>query len=145
MARSRSEFNVRVEGLAELAQIPGWLEQAQRRFLAKAGDRLADEIRKRAPGGAAGGIGRGTRSRTLSATSAEITVRHPGAKALEQGAYIEPKRGGALRFVVNGEVVFTRRPVRIAPKRYAARGLRNRSKVVRAAYGDAFNDLGRNG
>lgn len=146
-------MRVSVDGLSELAKIPGWLEDGQREFLGKAADRLADEIAKRAPGGASGSVGRSFRGRTVSDTKAEIVSTHPGAKALERGGRITPKGMGrlsdreirmkrrSLRFQVGGRTVFVP-SVRIGARKYVAKGLRPRSRIVREAYMEAFDTLG---
>ena len=142
MARRQSRFRVSVEGLSELAALPDWLDSGQREFLRKAADRLAESIAEAAPGGTSGRIGRATRGRVLSPTRAEVVVEHPGARALEYGAYIAPKRGKTLRFKIGGETVYVRGGVRIKARAYAKRGLRARGRIVRGAFKEAFDELG---
>lgn len=139
MAKGR--LKVKVEGLSELAEIPGWLDHGQKRFLEQAADGIAEKIAEVAPGGKSGSIGRATRARTLSPAKAEIVVEHPGARVLERGGFIQPRRGGALKFEAGGRTIFSRRGVRIAPRGFAKKGLRSRHKIVRAAYADAMGDL----
>lgn len=149
MARKRkggNNYSVSVDGLSELAAIPGWLDDGQRAFLEKASDRLADAVRAKAPGGAHGSIGRDVESRTLSPTTAVVRSKgSKAAKALDQGAYIRAKRGVAIRFTVGGRVVFIRKPrgSRIKARHFYKAGLRSRGKVVRQAYSEAFSDLHR--
>lgn len=129
-----------IEGLEELSRLPGWIDRGQRRFVERSGERIAEAIAERAPGGKGGSVGRATRSRTLSSTKAEIVVDHPGAKALERGAFIKPKRHTKLRFTVGGRTVFPRF-VRLKGRGYAAKGLRARRKIVNSEYAKAFDDL----
>lgn len=138
MAKGR--LKVKVEGLAELAEIPGWLETGQKRFLQKAANGIAEKIAETAPGGKGRSIGRATRANTLSPTKAEVVVDHPGARVLERGGFIQP-RGRALKFQAGGRTVFSRRGVRIAPRGFAKKGLRSRHKIVRAAYAEAMGDV----
>lgn len=148
-------FNVKVEGLSALADAPGWLDHAQRRFLDNAIDQLGDEVRKRAPGGPGGQAGRDVEARTLSSTRGVIQSRGwIGAKTLEFGAVIKPRRAKALR-LRDGRFVHrsTRRrlgsggappgAVFVAPRGYYRKGLRSRGRIVRTAYQEAFNDISR--
>jgi len=138
-----NRFSVTVQGMEKLSKIPGWLEDGQREFLSKGAGRVADEIAKAAPGGKSGRIGRSVGVDVLSDTKAQIEVRHPAARALERGAYIRPKKGKALRFRIGGRVVFTRKGVKIPAFGYAKKGLKNRGRIMRDAYGEAFDDLER--
>lgn len=148
-------MSVSVEGLSKLADAPGWLDHAQRRFLDRAVDQLGNEVRKRAPGGAGGQAGRDVDARTLSSTKGVVQSRGwIGAKTLEFGAVIKPRRGKALRFR-NGQFVHasSRRrqgkagappgSVFIAPRGYYRKGLRSRGRIVRAAFQEAFDDISR--
>ncbi len=141
MPKTKTEglLRVRLEGMSELVKIPGGLEDAQRDFVRRSGERLRDSIAERAPGGPAGSVGRSFKTFTAGFTRAIIYSDHPGAKALEKGAYIKPRRkGGALRF---RDGTFTRRPVRIPAKKYAERGLRSRSKIVKEEFRKTFGDV----
>lgn len=147
-------LKVKVEGLSELAEIPGWLDDGQRRFLRKAADGIAEKIAEVAPGGKGGSVGRAVKGRTLSATKAEIVVEHPGARVLEEGGVIKPK-GKALKFQIGGRTVFVHRSSRrrkgsagappgsvfVPGRRFGKKGLRSRHKIVRTAYQDAMGDL----
>lgn len=152
-----NRMKVKIEGLSELAKIPGWLEHGQRQFLDTAAQRVAAKIASGAPGGASGSVGRATKGHAISSTKAEITVNHPGARVLEEGGTIKPKKK-ALRFVVGGQVVFVRRSSRrrqgsagappgavfIPARRFAKKGLRSRGRIVREAYQEAFDNLAEN-
>lgn len=154
MARRRSSggtksFGIRVEDLRELRAIPGLLDKAERQLLGRGADRLGDSIAEKAPGGSGGSIGRAVRTRTITSTTAEIVVDHPGAQAQEKGAYIVPggqtrrgsaglaSRSGSLRFR-NG--TFSKH-ARIPPTRFATRGLRPRRKIILEEYARAFGNL----
>lgn len=157
MARAAGgkRFNVKVEGLSNLADAPGWLDHAQRRFLECAVDQLGDEVRKRAPGGPNGQAGRDVEARTLSSTKGIIQSRGwIGAKTLEFGAVIKAPAGGALRLRDGRFIHSSRRRRRgsagpppgavfVPPKGYYRKGLRSRGRVVRAAFQEAFDDISR--
>lgn len=157
MARGKTmggkRFTVTVDGLSNIADAPGWLDHAQRRFLDKAVDQLGDEVRKRAPGGPNGQAGRDVDARTLSSTKGVIQSRGwIGAKTLEFGAIIKAPPGGALR-LRDGRFIHSSRKRRrgsagrppgavfVPPKGYYRKGLRSRGRVVRAAFQEAFDDI----
>lgn len=162
MARRRSSsdskaMSVRVEGGLELAKLPGWLDTGQRALMERAGTRVRDEIRKRAPGGPLGSAGRAVKMKVRTSTTVEIgssTRDFPGARALEKGAYITPKglRGltrrellrqpRRLRITTGGRTTYPV-AVRIPAKRYHEKGARTRTKIVKEEYGKAFGDLER--
>jgi hypothetical protein len=145
---SGTTFRVRIEGLAELAKIPGGLERGQRILLERGTGRIRDEIRRKAPGGPTGRAGRAVQSRVISPSKAVVaSIGFDGAKALERGAFIRSKRGPgtAIRFEVGGQRVFVRHPrgVRIPAFRYFEKGLRPRARFMREAFHDGFHDLRR--
>ena len=151
MAR-KGRMKVKLEGLSELAKIPGFLEEGQQRFLERAGEGISDAIAEKAPGGKTGSIGRSTRSLVLSPTKVVVVVDHPGARALEEGATIKPK-GKAIR-LRDGRFIHrsSRRrsgsagappgAVFIPPKRYAKSALRRRNKIIREVFTEAYDQLG---
>lgn len=136
--------SVAVEGLAELEKLPGWLDRGQKEFLEKGVRRLGEEVKRRAPGGPAGKAARDVEARVLSSTTAVIRSKGwVAAGILERGGVIRPKKpGGALR-LHDGR--FVRGSVFIRPRGYFRKGLRNRSKIIRGAYHEAFGDLKRPG
>jgi len=140
--RTQQALRVDIEGLERLQALPGFLEEGQQRFLELAATRIAGVLAEAAPGGKTGRIGRATKGRALSATLAEVSIEHPGARALDLGAYIRPKRGKALRFQAAGGMVFSRGAVRLAPRHFTKKGLRKRGAIVRRAYLEAFDQLG---
>lgn len=139
-------FSIAVEGLDQLRALPGFIDRGQRELLDKGASGIRDAIRAVAPGGPSGTAGRAVQSRTLSSTRALVGSFHfAGARALERGAFIRPKKGKALRFQIQGKTVFTRRGVRIEARGYHKKGLRARGRIIRAAYHDAFGDVTRRG
>lgn len=133
------DFSVAVEGLGELRKIPGFIDSGQRELLEKGSQGIADAVAKRAPGGPRGKAGRDVEARVLTSTRAVVRSRgFKGAALLERGGTIRPKKGKALK-LANGH--FVRGSVRIKGRGYWRKGLRERSKIVRAAYHDAFGNL----
>lgn len=151
MAKARGgkgRLTVRVEGLEEAARIPGWLETGQEDMQRRAGDKIADDIRLRAPGGPGGKAGRAIHVVPLGSKRIAIESRgFEGARALNEGAYIRSRRGAgtAVRFTVGSSVVFVRYPkgARIKPRRYFEKGLRPRRKRLQEAFHEVFDDLQR--
>ncbi len=123
-------FNVNIKGLEEV-QLAKVLERGKRPFFQKAGESIADELNRRAP----------TRKVNFqshpSAMGADVESRHPGAKAMDRGAFIAPKRQ-ALKFSVGGETVYTRKPVRIQGTNYVRKALSKRRKILVAAFEETF-------
>lgn len=141
-------MRVTLEGNLERAnRIPGWIDHAQRRQLERAGDLIEDDVEGKAPGGPGGSIARSVRTRTLSDTRLELVATHPGAKALERGAFIRSNRGRgtAIRFEEAGRTVFVRSPrgVRLPALGWFKKGLRQRRRRIREAFDEAFDDLER--
>lgn len=138
------DFSVAVDGLEQLSRLPGFIDSGQRELLGKAASGIAAEVAKKAPGGAHGRAGRDVQAATLSSTRAVIRSKgFPGAAILERGGAIRPKKkGGALK-LANGH--FVRGSVFIRGRGYWRKGLRTRSKVVRQAFHEAFNDLEKHG
>lgn len=140
-------FSVSVSGLEELAKIPGFLEDGQRILLGRSTKRIAEEIAKRAPGGAGGKAGRDVEARVLTSKTAVIRSKgFEGAKVLERGGFIRSKRGPGTAVKFKGEAgeVFVRYPrgVRIKARGYFRKGLRTRGKIVREAFAEGFRELG---
>lgn len=131
-------LRIEVEGLERANRIPGALDDAQRDFIQKAADALADEVGRAAPGGRGGAIGSSFQGRALTNTTALIYSRHPGAKANEVGAYIVPRPGKKAIVFRDGRV---RAWARIPALHYAKNALRTRSRVVNAIYEREFGNL----
>jgi hypothetical protein len=119
------------------------VDQGQRRLLQGAAEGIAKEIARKAPGGPTGRAGRDVEGRAVTSTTAVIRSRgFPGAMALERGATIRPKKGKALK-MRDGR--FVRGKVVIRGHGYWRKGLRQRGKIVRGVFHDAFGDLERGG
>lgn len=139
-------MNVRLEGMSKAAQIPGWLEEGQREFVDETGKRLRDSIRSKAPGGDHGEIARSVVYVVINSRRVMIFSLHPGAKAQERGAWIKPRHpGGAIRFEMEGREIFLRGGVRIPATRFATKGLRPRSRIVRETFAEKMSHLERFG
>lgn len=99
----------------------------------------AEEIRDvaRANLGPSKHIGPSLRVTVLTAETAELWSKHPGAKAQDTGAFVAPKKARVLRFTgKDGTVVYTKGPIRIKGKRYITDALMPEPK--RAAIERAF-------
>lgn len=150
MARRKSKGggkNMSVQitgGLERFEKIPGWLERGPREALRRSGDKIADDIAEKAPGGEGGSVGRAVHSRVLTNTTLEISIDHPGARALARGAYIRSQRGAgtAIRFNAGGPR-FIRAPYgsRLPKTDYDKKGLRRRRTRMQEAHDEVFGDL----
>lgn len=130
-----SSYSIKLTGLSEAAQIPDWLDHAQRAMLAEVCDELAEAI------GAASGssqIRAGARGRAISSTKGVVGVYGVVfAKARDRGAYITPKRGITLRFA---DGTF-RRVARLTPHNYVKKGMRKRRSIGEQAFARHFDNL----
>lgn len=134
-------LKVKVTGLSRAGQIPGWIEDGQRRTLELAVERLVESIRLKAPGPkiAAEAVGR-----TLSSKRGEIVIGTIG-RAFEKGAYRRSNRGPgtAVRFNAGGDR-FVRYPrgTRLTATKWVTKGLRPRRRIFQEAFDDAMGHLG---
>lgn len=103
---------------------------------------MSVEVAKRAPGGPGGKVGR-----SFHAVGQAVVSSFRGAKALDVGAYIVPKkrqtksgRRPMLRFQGEGGVVF-RPSARIPAHHYIRSALRRRRSVVDSAVRRVYGDL----
>jgi len=129
-------YSVSVKGLPELRQIPGFMDKAERELLENASKKIADEVGDAAPK-RSGKLAHSWKAETLTSTSARVYSDSDYAKAQDKGAYIKPKRK-ALRF---RDGHFQRIPARIPATGYVKKGLKNRGKIVRNEYLQAFGNL----
>lgn len=141
-----NRLKVSVEGNMDRARrIPDWLESGQRRSLERAGELLREDVQAAAPGGEGGSIGESVRAIALSSSRLELVSSHPGAKALEQGAFIRSSRGlgTAIRFNAGGRDVFVRYPrgTRLPKLQWFRKGLRRRRKRIEQAFNEAFDRM----
>lgn len=130
-----SSFSVKMVGLSEAAQIPGWLDHGQRAMLEEIVNELAGAI-----GDASGSsqIRASFRGRAISSTKGIVESRGTKfAKARDRGAYITPRSGKVLRFA-DGSF---RRVARLTPHKYVAKGMRKRRAIADAAFARHFGDL----
>ena len=127
---------IKLEGLAMLEQtIPNWLEEGQQAFVHEIGGKLADAVHDASPKGSIPFKGEALDSNTV-----RIYSVHPGAKALDQGAYIKAK-GKRLKFEIGGRLIFMR-AVRLPARKYTKKGLRKRNSIVQTEFERAFGHLG---
>jgi hypothetical protein len=125
------KVSLNIKGLSAFEDDAEWLETGQHRFLQKITDRIADAVKEASPKGRIP-----FRGHVTSSTLAKIESNHPGAKALDKGAYIRG-HGKKLRFHVEGRTIFTK-AVRIKGTKYVAKGLRKRNKIVTEEYERIF-------
>lgn len=128
--------SVKIEGLSELAKLPGFLDNAQRELLENGARKVADAIGDAAPK-KSGRLAASWTGRAISSTKAVVQSRSPYAKSQARGAFIRPKRGKALRFS-DGNV---RGFARIPATNYDKKGLRKRNQIIQDEYVRAFDDL----
>jgi hypothetical protein len=108
-----------------------------RKILRRVGDDMAGELNRLAPTRKVN-----YRVRDAHGDAVEVYSTHPGAKAMSAGAFIQPKRGKALKFQKNGETVYTRKPVRVKGTRYIPRALAKRRRIVTGAVSRELGDRG---
>lgn len=134
MARG-SSFSISLSGLSEAAEIPGWIDRAQRAMLDEIAQELAEAI---GDASGSGTIAASFRGRALSSTKAIVESRGTAfAKARDRGAYITPKSGKVLRFA-DGSF---RRFARLTPHNYVKKGMRRRRAIGDAAFARHFGNL----
>jgi hypothetical protein len=124
MARRKGSFSTNIKGLD--ADYLKAIESGKRKVIQEAADEMADELTRLAP---TRKVDYRSRMAATGAT-AEISSSHPGAKAMSEGAFIQPKKGKVLRFTKGGETVYTRKGVRIKGTKYIKRALGKRRKMV---------------
>lgn len=140
-------IGVNVEVSPRLRKLGSEITRRSDRLYETAAKGMAQEVARRAPGGAAGRIGRSFFARDDMVISA-----HPGARALDVGAYITPKglnklsatdlrrQRRRLRFEVDGRTVFVP-SVRLPGRHYVRQALRKRRSIVDRAFDEVYGDL----
>jgi hypothetical protein len=133
---------ISVSSSPDLLKLGAKFEGRKNRLLDEAAAGMTVEVAKRAPGGPGGKIGRSFHSIGPSVVSA-----HPGAKALEYGAFVQAKRRqtrtgrpAAIRFQGSSGPVY-RRFVRIPAKHYVRKALGKRRAVIDAAVRKVYADV----
>lgn len=126
-------YQVKLEGLSEMEEkIPNWIDHGERKLVDNIAHRLADSVHDASPKG-----GIPFRGRAVNSSSAEISSNHPGAKALDKGAYIRGK-GKKLKFEVDGRTIFAT-AVRLAARNYTKKGLRKRNSIAKEEFSKIFD------
>lgn len=139
--RARTSFGIQVEGIENLVALEDDLGLRQRQFLDRTVTQLAANIAAKAPGGPGRSVGRSIYHKVLTDTVGAVGSNHPGAKALDRGAYIAPRRGHkAVKFQVDGQDVFAKY-VRLPARRYFSRGLRTRNQVAAREFARTMDGL----
>ena len=135
-------MKLRTNGLEELARLPRRLERAAHELARAVAEDTADEIRRRAPGGRRGPAatavvvertGAGPRYRVRSRS-------FPVARVLEEGGEVRPRRGKALRFKRDGEVVFAAR-AQVPASHYHREGVAAAARKAPRRYAQVFEEL----
>ena len=122
-----------VKGLDALNhQISAWNKQNKLRFLDGVGHRMSHLITEKSPKGHIPFT-----SKRVQENVVLITSPHPGAKALDKGAYIKAKGGKKLHFVVDGKQVFVTY-VRLKARKYTNKAMRQRRTVIQEEYNRTF-------
>lgn len=123
-----------VEIPAFLQDVDERLQRAETLMLEEVAREGAKELAKRAPGGAAGSIGKHAHGLLVGPTESLSVIVHPGAKAQDRGAFIQAKNKKRLKFVTkDGNTVFVR-SVRIPATHFVKKAERARGRIVKAAF-----------
>jgi hypothetical protein len=130
---------VEIDGLERLLKEPVMSEPARRSFVDRGMKILAKNVAAAAPGGPDGSLGRSIYGYALSADRGIVGSTHPGAKALDRGAFITPRSGKAIRFEIDGQPVFARY-VRLKARRYFRKGLENAGQVLQQEFNRMFGE-----
>lgn len=132
---------VKVELPRELERLPDEIRERTRTLLDLAGTGIAKQAQKNLRGRE--GVGGNIRiSSRREGGDVVVEAAGAGARAQESGAYIKPTRKKALRFVVDGRTVITKKPVRLKGKRYMARAVAARRRMIDRAAEQAFRGFG---
>lgn len=150
---ARGVLSASVEIPPALEHLDERVARAEQLLLEYAAEDGARELAKQAPGGPGGAIGRTAHPKIVSSSESQSVVTHPGAGALDKGAFITPRglKGKSmaelrrqkkrLKFTVDGKVVFA--PfVRLKPRRFVRKAERARGRIIRDAAQRAFEREG---
>jgi hypothetical protein len=137
----RNRIGVSVRGMDDIRKIPGWIEYGQARFVADFAGRQARVIAEVGPQGETHRLEEGWRGEAFSSTKARVFTNVKYAKAQDRGAFIQAKPGHVLRFPgADGEWAFARF-VRIKPKHYIDKALKQRRRLAEEAFRDNMGNL----
>jgi hypothetical protein len=137
--RGNDTVGVEIKGLERLAREPVMDAGKERLFLDRGVKQLAKNVAAVAPGGPDGSVGRSIYGYAFSDTRGVVGSQHPGARALDRGAFITGHNGRVLRFEIGGETVFARY-ARIRARHYFNKGLKDAGQVLQAEFSRTFGD-----
>lgn len=136
-------FNVKVDGLAQLDQTDANMQRAQAQYLERGGERIRERLVEATPR-RTGAMARAWTKAVDAPLQVAIVNTSDGAKARDRGAYIRPKRRTVLRFVTkDGSVVFTDQPVRQEATKFTQKALRPRTRIMREEFVRAIDAANR--
>jgi hypothetical protein len=134
-------IEIHVEIPQKVMDLDSELRRRSRLLLKEVTDRTAERARENV--GHDGPLAHSIKGNVTGDMDGEVVATARHAKAQEEGAYIVPRRGKKLKFrdTRTGEVVFTRGPVRIKPKRYMKKARSNARSIINAAFRKVYGDL----
>lgn len=117
------------------------IRKRSRKMVEEVTERTAQQARENV--GHAGPLAASITGEATGDFDGKVEATAPHAKAQEDGAYIVPRKGKMLKFRDSrtGEVVFTRGPVRIKPKRYMKKARAKARGIINDAFRKHFGDL----
>ena len=146
-------FGISIKVSQGLIDAQGRVRRHEGRFLTRVAEKSREPLARAAPGGAGGLIGQSLRvvPALLGRPVSHVRTNHPGADALDRGAWITPaglrdlgeaelrRQKRRLRFEVDGRTVFV--PfVRIKATGWVKKGLRPRRRLINEAFAETHAD-----
>ncbi len=128
-------YDVQIKGIDDLLALSTELERAESQFLSRLSDGLAASITKASPKGHIEWKGE-----VRGKNEAAVYSSHPGAKALDRGAFIQPKGHPRLRFSSQGREIFPKF-IRLPARHYVRKGLRSRSSIATKLWNELIGDI----
>lgn len=128
-------YEVKINGIKDLMDLGDEVKDAERKFLHRYSDDLAQSITKKSPKGHIPWT-----AVPNSTNTALVASSHPGAKALDKGAYMAPKGHPRLKFVVQGREVFPKF-IRLAPRHYVRKGMRGTRAKAEQIWNQVIEEL----
>lgn len=141
----RLAVNVRIEGMEALNGVADNMDAAIGAFLRSAGARFAMSLAAATPRRTGRMASMWRPEVDASARTLTMVNAHPGAKAVDRGAYIKPKRRDVLHFTAGGSDIYTSRPVRIKARQFSKKGLRGRGRIMQEEFAKAMDHAARGG